>query len=139
MPTPLHRAGRRLADAVHLPVAVYLAYIGATALTLAPQDSLAGRLPDWLNLVWAIAITVGSVLVIYGTAADRTRAESSGHVFHLFGIGFYTLVHVVLGRELDDVPAVLVLAAVSFIRMRVLRRSRAARREAGRILHGRYR
>lgn len=132
MPTPLRRASRRLSVAVHLPVTLYLGYIGLGAA--ANPDALTRAIPDWLTYAWALALIGGALLVITGTASDRTRAESAGHGFHLFGITVYALVHLSLIGG-SDIAALIVLAAVPILRMRLLRKSRAAGAEAGRILH----
>lgn len=135
MTTPTRRGIRRLLDAPHLPVAIYLATIGITSLASSRSAAL-GALPWWLVAGWATSLIVGAGLVIWGVAGEHTRAESTGHMFHLIGLAFYALVHVsLIGGQ--DVIAVLVLATVGALRMRVLARSRAAKREAARILKGR--
>lgn len=130
------RNGRaaRLLDAPHLPIAGYLAFIGAASLISGPTREMRASLPEWLNLAWSIALVVGAVLIVWGVASDRTRAESSGHMFHLFGVLMFAAVHVLSSGS--SIVAILALAAVSLLRMRVLARSREARREAGAILRG---
>lgn len=138
-PTPAPRPGRRharrrLLDAPHLPVALYLAYIGGATAVTGPTRGMAD-LPGWLTHSWSAALVVGALLVVYGVGTGRTRVESVGHAAHLFGIGFYALVNAAL-LDGSNVVSVLVLAAVAAVRMRVLTRARAAQREAGRMLGG---
>lgn len=127
-------AGRRLADAIHAPIALFLAWVGARSLAGDTPSGVEVTLPLWLTTAWGAALIVGAVLVLVATATDRTRAESAGHGFLLFGILLYSLANVAaFGHTL---VSVLVLAAVSILRLRILSRSRAARREAGRLLTG---
>lgn len=136
-PTPsraVHRAARRLADGTHIPIAAYLAFIGLRTLAGDPPGAMRVTLPDWLVVTWALVLVAGAALIAFGTATDRTRAESSGHVLHIAAVLIYsTTTAVVTGTTLI---VVLTLAAVSLIRLRILARSRAARREAGRLLTG---
>lgn len=134
MPTPTRRAARRLADATHLPAAVYLAWAGTRTLTGNPPSAMHEALPDWFTITWALVLLAGAALVVVGVATDHTRAESAGHGFHIAGIVIYTAVTAAWTGS--SLIVVAVLAAVSLIRLRVLARSRAARREAGRLLYG---
>ena len=134
MPTRTRRAARRLADATHLPVALYLAFIGTRTLAGDPPSAMHEALPDWLTVAWALVLIAGAVLVVVGTASDRTHAESAGHGFHVAGVVIYTAVTAAWTGSTLIVIAV--LAPVSLIRLRVLARSRSARREAGRLLYG---
>lgn len=134
MPTPTRRALRRLAVAVHLPVALYLAFIGCRTLAGIPPAAMNDLLPDWLTTAWAVALIAGAALIVAGVASDRTRAEAAGHGFHLFGIVLYSTSN--LASDGNTLIVIAVLAAVSLIRLRVLARSRAARREAARLLNG---
>lgn len=128
------QAGRRLLDAVHLPVSLFLLYYGTDALvTRDGPSSLEQTVPDWLTLAWSVALIVGGLLVTWGVATDRTRAESAGHGFHLFGLSLFFAAE---AADRGDVVAVVILAAVALMRMRLLARSRAARREATRFLRG---
>lgn len=134
MPTRTRRAGRRLADATHVPVAAYLAFVAGRTLTGNPPSAMHEALPGWLTVAWALVLLAGTILVVVGVATDRTRAESAGHGFHIAGIVIYTAVTAAWTGSTLIVVAI--LAAVSLIRLRVLARSRAARREAGRLLYG---
>lgn len=128
--------GRRLLDGYHLPVAAFLLYYGIDTLaTRQGPAALERAIPDWLTWAWALALIVGAVLVFYGVAVARTRAESSGHALHLFGIALYVAANAAT-LDQGSVASVLVFAGVALMRMGVLARSRRARREAGHILRG---
>lgn len=130
MTTRRARATRRILAAPHLPIAAYLGLVGATSTT-ALDEAVAW----WLNAAWSFVLVLGTLLIVWGVAADRTRAESVGHMFHLFALALLGAVSLAaIGG--GDVLALATLAAVSGLRMRVLRRARAARREAGQILAG---
>lgn len=133
----LAHARLRLLDAVHLPITFYLGYVGVTTLIRGRESTptLTALLPEWLTYAWSSALVLGALLIILGVAGDRTRAESAGHGFHLFGIGLYVAVNLAL-IDGDGVVVIVVLAAVSLMRLRILARSRAARGEAARILNG---
>lgn len=124
-------ATRRLLDAPHLPITAYLAFIGAASVT----DPLADHLPTWLSLAWSFALLFGAGLIVFGVATQQTRPESAGHGFHLFGLGFLLAVSIA-ATDLNDLAAVLALAGVSVLRLRVLSRSREAKAEANRLLLG---
>lgn len=132
----MRHARDRALDAPHLPIAGYLGYVGLATL-IGGTPTLDGVLPVWLTYAWSLAVLVGAVLVIAGVLGAWTRAESAGHGFHLFGIGLFTVV-AVAEHQLDAgaVSAVLMLAAVSGLRMRLLTRAREAREEANRYLRG---
>lgn len=100
-----------------------------------PGGALDRAVPPWLSLAWAAILITGTTLVVWGIMAARTRAESTGHMFHLVAFGLLAAVNVAV-LDGGDVVALLVLAAVSLLRMRGLARSRAAQREAGRVLRG---
>lgn len=125
------RPGPRLLDAAHLPIAAYLAFIGAATIT----DPLTGHLPTWLSVAWSLSLLSGALLVVLGVAKASTRAESAGHGFLLFGIGFLIAVSLTV-VDVDDLAAVGALAGVSILRLRTLARSREGVREARRILGG---
>lgn len=130
-----NRMRRRLFDAVHLPIAAWLAFVGASTLVAGPNREMTALLPEWLNLAWSAGLIVGGALIGWGVAFDATRAESTGHAFHLFGLGLFAVAFAV-SLDVGAVAALLAVSAVSLLRMRVLRHSRAARREAGAILRG---
>lgn len=134
MTTPWRRARRRLLEAPHLPIALYLGVFGLSALAGDRSPALES-LPVWLVGTWAVSLVVGAGLVTWGVMGQRTRAESSGHMLHLCGLAFYGAAHLSLIGG-DDVVTLAVLAGVAAIRMRVLVKSREAMREAGRILGG---
>lgn len=123
---------RRLLDASHLPVALYLGFVGAATI-LASPGHMGRAVPDWLAHTWSLTLIAGAALIVAGIATDRTRAESVGHAFHLFGLAFLGAV-TAFTVDASDVAALTVLGTVSVIRMRVLARSRAARREAGEVV-----
>lgn len=132
MPTPTRRAARRLLDAVHLPITLYMGVAGIDALI---DPGLVDRaVAPWLAYTWAGSLIVGMVLVAAGVAAERTRLESVGHCLHVLGLLLLAAVSLAtIGG--DDVIALAALVGVPVLRMRVLRRARAARVEAGRIIH----
>ena len=131
MPTPTRRAARRLLDGVHLPITLYMGVAGILALI---DPGLVDRaVAPWLAYTWAASLIVGMVLVVAGVAAEHTRLESVGHCLHVFGLLLLAAVSIAtIGG--GDVVALLALIGVPLLRMRVLRRARAARREAGRIV-----
>ena len=131
MPTPTKRAKRRLLYAVHLPITLYLATIGIYA---AIDPGLVDQtVAPWLAYVWAVSLIVGAMMIIIGVAAEKTRLESAGHAFHLFGLVLLGAIEITIIGDADLV-ALLALIGVPVLRMRVLRRARAAEREALRIV-----
>lgn len=133
MPTPTRRAIRRSLEAVHLPVSLYLGVIGVAAL--AGPGVINGAVTAWLAYAWSVALIVGTLLIVSGVCSEKSRAESVGHMFHLFALSLLAAVNLTeVGGS--DVIALATLAGVSLLRMRQLRRSRLAQREAARLLNG---
>lgn len=130
MPSPIKRATRRLLDGVHLPIAIYLGTVGIFA---AVDPGLVDRtVAPWLAYIWAASLIVGMVMILIGVAAEETRMESVGHAFHVFGLLLLAAIEIsVIGFA--DIVALAALIGVPVLRMRVLRRARAAEREARRI------
>lgn len=122
----------RLLAGVHLPIAAYLGIIGLM-LALTPDNGVTDTLPAWLAWAWMGAFVGGAAVIFYGTATERSRAESVGHAFHLFSLGLFVAVLSVQGA--DQGVALSALAAVSLMRMRTLKKSRRAKQEATRLLH----
>jgi hypothetical protein len=131
MPTPTRRAVHRLLDGVHLPITLYMGVAGVIALV---DPGLVDRaVAPWLAYTWAASLIVGMVLVVAGVAAERTRLESVGHCLHVLGLLLLAAVSITeIGG--GDVIALAALIGVPVLRMRLLRRARAARVEAGRII-----
>jgi hypothetical protein len=126
----------RAFDATHLPVAFYLFYAGVRTVVDGPSP-LVSTLPSWLTYAWATALIVGALLTTVGTLADRNRLESSGHGFHLFGLGLYALTaFVAIGFSGSVVVVIFALGGVSASRLHVLHRSRTAKHVATRIVNG---
>lgn len=124
----------RLLDAPSLPIAVFLLYFGVRTVTRGRGPAaLEQTLPEWLTWSWAGALIVGGVLVIAGVAGGRTRAESTGHAFHLSGLGLYVAVNIA-AVDGGDAFTVTVLAAVAALRMRELKKLRRAQQEKARLL-----
>jgi hypothetical protein len=121
----------RLLAGTHLPIALYLGVIGLM-FALSPSTAMTDPLPLWEAWAWMASFVGGAGLIVYGTASERSRVESVGHAFHLFGLGLFVALLAIQGAEQG--VALAALSAVSLMRMRTLKRSRRAKREARRII-----
>jgi hypothetical protein len=121
----------RLLAGTHLPIALYLGVIGLM-FVISPSTALINPLPVWEAWAWMASLVGGTGLIVYGTASERSRVESVGHAFHLFGLGMFVALLAIQGAE--QYVALGALSAVSLMRMRTLKRSRRAKREARRII-----
>jgi hypothetical protein len=121
----------RLLQGTHLPIAFYLGFIGLM-LAFSPEANLTNPIPLWLAWPWMASFVGGAVAIFWGTASERSRLESVGHAFHLFGLALFVALLYVTGAA--DGIALAALSAVSLMRMRTLKRSRRAKREATRLL-----
>lgn len=132
---PPSRLWRGLAEAPYLPIAAYLALVGAAGLAsgggIAPS-SVRDTLPHWLVLAWTLAVTAGGALATVGALVERTRVESAGLGFLAAGAVVYGLV-VTLAAWPGGATVIAVSAAVlsmCLIRMRVLALARHAQEVA---------
>lgn len=123
--------GERLLAGVHLPIAFYLGMIGVL-FAFAPNADVLAVLPTFLAWAWMASFVGGAAVIFFGTATERSRLESVGHAFHLFGLSLFVALLSVQGA--DQGVALLALAAVSLMRMRTLKKSRRAKQEATRLL-----
>lgn len=136
--TPRRTATERLLNAPHTPVAAYLVYVGGKALHDPDANRLAPhQVPDLTLYLWASLLALGGALIIAGVATGHTRAESAGHGMHLAGLAAYASAAAVAGLSIPNVVVtVLVLAAVSTLRLRQLSKLRRGRYIAQALVNG---
>lgn len=128
----------RVLGGPHLPVALYLIYVGRRTLADPTHSPLIdASLAIWLTYAWAGALVLGGVLIFVGALTASTRLESTGHGFHFAGLAIYTVVAVAAGLFGSPLIAVLLtLGGVSALRLRQLSKEREAQQVAGQILNG---
>lgn len=130
------RVKERALTAPHLPIALYLIWVGGDAWHHPVQSEVAG-VPIWFVYTWATALILGGLLIITGTLTASARTESGGHAAHLVGLTIYAALATAAGLFGTGLVVVIAtLAAVSGIRLRTLARSREARELAGHIVQG---
>lgn len=140
-PMPLTRRRlwtERILGGPHLPIALYLVYVGQRTLADPAESPLLDAvLAVWLTYAWAGALVLGGILIFVGAVTASTRLESTGHGFHFAGLVIYGVVAIAAGLFGSPTVAVLLtLGGVSALRLRQLAKEREAQQVAGEILNG---
>lgn len=124
----LKRAWHALLANVTVPIALYMMLAGVDG-ALSDGEQVEDLLPHLLTHVWTASLFLGGLGVVVGTATERTRVESFSHALLLWGL-------LVLAIVVDSFIAIIALALMSLLRMRVLHKSRKAQQEAARLNGG---
>lgn len=105
-----------------MPVVLYLGLFGVIGLVTGAgivPDTLTVILPYWMVLVWTVCIAVGGIAGTFGAFGWRTRVESCGLLFLIWGATMYGAVVSVAGYPYGFAAAAIAIAVDAMCILRI--------------------